>query len=84
MSQAIPASMSKSAKVILIVGGTLAGTMILFAVIAALVLRVSLKSRVEAIASEALGMEVHVGGRLAIGFVPGAAPLRWTGYRLSL
>jgi uncharacterized protein involved in outer membrane biogenesis len=71
MSQAIPASMSKSAKVILIAGGTLAGTMILFAVIAALVLRVSLKSRVEAIASEALGMEVHVGGRLAIGFVPG-------------
>jgi AsmA family/AsmA-like C-terminal region len=71
MSQAIPASMSKSAKVILIAVGTLAGAMILFTVIAALVLRVSLKSRVEAIASEALGMEVQVGGRLAIGFLPG-------------
>ena len=46
-------------------------TAVLLATVAALVLRLNAKPRVEAIASEALGMEVHVGGRLAIRFLPG-------------
>ena len=63
--------MSKSSKIILIAVGTLAGIVALIATVAALVLRVNARPRVEAIASQALGMEVHVGGRLAIGFLPG-------------
>jgi AsmA protein len=61
---------SKSSKIILIAVSALAATAVLLATVAALVLRVNAKPRVEAIASEALGMEVHVGGRLAIGFLP--------------
>jgi AsmA-like protein len=63
-------AMSKSSKILLIAAGTLAGIMVLMATVAALVLRVNAKPRVEAIASQALGMEVHVSGRLAIGFLP--------------
>jgi uncharacterized protein involved in outer membrane biogenesis len=61
----------KSSKIILIAVSALAATAVLLAIVAALVLRVNAKPRVEAIASEALGMEVHVGGRLAVGFLPG-------------
>lgn len=63
--------MSKSLKLILFAVGGLAGLVVLVAVVAALVLRVNAKSRVEAVASEALEMEVSVGGRLALGFLPG-------------
>ena len=63
--------MSQSPKIILIAAATLAGIVVLIATVAALVLRVNAKPRVEAIASQALGMEVHVSGRLAIGFLPG-------------
>jgi AsmA protein len=63
--------MSKSSKIILIGAGGLAGIAVLIAIVAALVLRVNAKPRLEAMASEALGMEVHVSGRLAIGFLPG-------------
>jgi AsmA protein len=62
---------SKSSKIILIAVSALAATVVLLATVAALVLRLDAKPRVEAIASEALGMEVHVGGRLAIRFLPG-------------
>jgi AsmA family/AsmA-like C-terminal region len=62
---------SKSSKIILIAVSALAATAVLLATVAALVLRVNAKPRVEAIASEALGMEVHVVGRLAVGFFPG-------------
>jgi len=64
------AVMSKSSKIILIAVGALAGIMVLVATVAALVLRVNAKPRVEAIASKALQMEVHIGGPLAIRFLP--------------
>ena len=60
-----------SSKIFLIAVSALAAAVVLLASVAALVLRVNAKPRVEAIASQALGMEVHVGGRLAIGFLPG-------------
>jgi uncharacterized protein involved in outer membrane biogenesis len=62
---------SKSSRIILIAVSVLAATAALLATAAALVLRVNAKPRVEAIASEALGMEVQVRGRLAIRFLPG-------------
>jgi uncharacterized protein involved in outer membrane biogenesis len=61
----------RSSKIILIVVSALAATVVLLATVAALVLRVNARPRVEAMASEALGMEVRVGGRLTIGFLPG-------------
>jgi uncharacterized protein involved in outer membrane biogenesis len=64
--------MSKSLKIILFTVGGLVGLLVLVAV--ALILFVdadAYKPRLEARASEALGMEVSVGGRLAIGFFPG-------------
>ena len=62
---------TSSSKIILIAVSALAATVVLLGAVAALVLRVNAKPRVEAIASEALGMEVQVGGRLSIGFLPG-------------
>jgi AsmA protein len=62
---------TKSSKIILIAASALAATVVLLATVTALVLRLNAKPRVEAIASEALGMEVHVGGRLTVGFLPG-------------
>jgi uncharacterized protein involved in outer membrane biogenesis len=62
---------TRSSKIILIAVTALAAILVLLATAAALVLRLNAKPRVEAIASEALGMEVHVGGRLTIGFLPG-------------
>ena len=69
--QALNAAMSKSSKIALLAASAVAGIVVLLASVTALVLRVNAKPRVEAIASEALGMEVHVGGRLAVGFLPG-------------
>jgi len=62
---------TKSSRIILIAVGALAAVAVLLATGAALVLRLNSRPQVEAIASEALGMEVHVGGRLTIGFLPG-------------
>ena len=62
---------SRSSRIILIAVSALAATAVLLATATALVLRVNAKPRVEAVASGALGMEVHVVGRLAIGFLPG-------------
>jgi uncharacterized protein involved in outer membrane biogenesis len=62
---------TRSSKIILIAVTALAAILVLLATAAALVLRLNAKPRVEAIATEALGMEVHVGGRLTIGFLPG-------------
>jgi AsmA protein len=61
---------SKSSKIMLITVSALAAMVVLLGTVAAFVLRMSAKPRVEALASQALGMEVHVGGRLAIGFLP--------------
>jgi uncharacterized protein involved in outer membrane biogenesis len=63
--------MSKSSKIALFAASAVAGIVVLVASVTALVLRANAKPRMEAIASEALGMEVHVGGRLTVGFLPG-------------
>jgi AsmA protein len=63
--------MSKSSKLVLFAVGGLAGLVVLAAVTAAMFLRVNAKSRVAAAASEALEMDVTVGGRVDIGFLPG-------------
>jgi AsmA protein len=55
----------------LLVAGGLVGLAVLVAAVTALVLRANAKPRLEAIASEALEMEVTVGGRLSVGFLPG-------------
>jgi len=62
--------MSRSSKIILVAVGAIAAIAVLLATVAPLVLRANARSRVEAAASEALGMEVQVGGRLAVGFLP--------------
>jgi uncharacterized protein involved in outer membrane biogenesis len=64
-------AMSRSSQIILIAVGTLAGIVIVSAITVALVWRVTARSQLEAIGSEALGMEVHVGGRVSIGLLPG-------------
>jgi uncharacterized protein involved in outer membrane biogenesis len=61
----------RALKLTLIAAGALAGIAVLLAIVAALVLRVNTRPRVEAMASQALGMEVHVGGRLSISLLPG-------------
>ena len=63
--------MSKSSKLILFVVGGLAGLLVLVAVVATLSWGKNARPRVEALASEALQMEVNVGGRPAVGFLPG-------------
>ena len=62
--------MSKSLKLILFVAGGLVGALIL-AVVLLLILGVNAKRQVQTLASDALEMEVNVGGRLGIGFFPG-------------
>lgn len=64
--------MSKSLKIIFFAIGGLAALLVLVAVALLLFVDVNAyKSRLEAAASGALGMEVRVGGRLGIGFFPG-------------
>ena len=64
--------MSKSSKSILFVIGGIIGIVILISVALIFFVDTSVyKPRVERAASEALGMEVRVGGRLEIGFFPG-------------
>ena len=63
--------MSRSSKFILLVAGGLIGLAVLVAAVAALVLRANAKPRLEAVASEALEMEVVASGGLAVGFLPG-------------
>ncbi len=62
--------MSRSSQFILIAVGTFAGLVVVTAATVALLLRVNARSQVEAIGSEALGMEVRVGGRVHIGLLP--------------
>jgi uncharacterized protein involved in outer membrane biogenesis len=62
--------MSKSQKLILLAAGGLVGALILVAVIVLLILGVNAKHQVQRILSDALEMEVNVGGRLDIGFFP--------------
>ncbi len=63
--------MSRSSKILPIAVGTLAGIVVVIATTVALLFRVNARSQVEAIGSDALGMEVHVAGRLHIGLLPG-------------
>ena len=62
--------MSKSPKLILLAVGVLVGALILIAVVVLLILGVNAKSQVQTLVSDALEMEVKVGGRLDIGFFP--------------
>lgn len=62
--------MSSSRKPILFAVGGAAAILVLVGVVVVLVLGVNAKRHVQNVASDALGMEVHVGGRLGIGFVP--------------
>src|SRR5580658_329234 len=62
--------MANASKIILVAMGALAATAVLLVTVAAVALRANARSRMEAMASEALGMEVHVGGTLAVGFLP--------------
>lgn len=63
--------MSTSLKSILFAGGGLVAVLVLVAVAVLLLVDVSAKPRLETAASDALGMEVNVGGRLGIRFFPG-------------
>jgi hypothetical protein len=63
--------MSKSPKLILWAASGLVGALILIAVVVLLILGVNAKRQVQTVASDALEMEVNVGGRLGIGFFPG-------------
>jgi uncharacterized protein involved in outer membrane biogenesis len=62
--------MSKSPKLILLAAGGLVGALILVAVVELLILGVNAKRQVQTLLSDALEMEVNVGGRLDIGFFP--------------
>jgi uncharacterized protein involved in outer membrane biogenesis len=62
--------MSRSAKLFLFAVGSLAALALLMAAVAAALLPVKAKPWVESLASQALDMEVHVGGRVALGFLP--------------
>jgi hypothetical protein len=63
--------MSKSPKLILLAAGGFVGALILIAVVVLLILGVNAKRQVQTLVSDALEMEVSVGGRLDIGFFPG-------------
>jgi hypothetical protein len=63
--------MSKSPKLILSAAGGLVGALILIAMVVLLILGVNAKREVQTLVSDALEMEVNVGGRLDIGFFPG-------------
>jgi uncharacterized protein involved in outer membrane biogenesis len=60
--------LSKSPKIILLAAGALVGALILIAVVVHLAHGVNAKRQVQALVSDALEMEVNVGGRLHIGF----------------
>ena len=62
--------MSRSLKLILIVAGGLAGLLVLVAAVAAYILRQDAKPRLEAMASQALEMDVRVDGAFSVGFFP--------------
>jgi AsmA protein len=62
--------MSNSRKPILFVVSGVVGVLVLVGVVVLLVLGLNAKRQVQTLASDALGMEVNVGGRLDIGFFP--------------
>jgi uncharacterized protein involved in outer membrane biogenesis len=62
--------MPKSPKFIFLAAGGLVGALILVAMIVLLILGVNAKRQVQTLLSDALEMEVNVGGRLDIGFFP--------------
>jgi uncharacterized protein involved in outer membrane biogenesis len=62
--------LSRPAKVVLLTLGTVAALLIVSGVAAALYLTYDAKARVEALASEALGVDVTIGGAVHIGLLP--------------
>lgn len=62
--------MSNSRKPILFAVGGVVGVLVLVGVVVLLVLGMNAKGQVQNLASDALGMEVSVGGRMSIGFFP--------------
>jgi AsmA family/AsmA-like C-terminal region len=62
--------MSKSTKIIFLAAGGLVGALILIAGVVLLILGVNAKRQVQTLVSDALEMEVDVGGSLGIGFFP--------------
>jgi hypothetical protein len=64
------ARMPKSSKVVVIAIGAIAGLALVVVAGLALFVSVRAKPRVEAVASAALGLDVKVGGRLTVGFLP--------------
>jgi uncharacterized protein involved in outer membrane biogenesis len=62
--------MSKSPKLILLAIGGLVGALIVIALVVLLILGVNAKRQVQTLLSDALKMEVNVGGRLDVGFFP--------------
>src|SRR5689334_17343421 len=62
--------MSKSPKVMLLATGGIVGVLLLIAVIVVLIVGVNAKRRVQTFLSDALDMEVDIGGQLDIGFFP--------------
>jgi AsmA protein len=65
------AAMSKSSKIMLLAAGACVGSIVLLVSVAAALLRVNTRPRLEAIATQALGMQVQIGGPVAIGYFPG-------------
>ena len=63
--------MEISRKPILFAVGGVIGVLVLVGIVVLMVLGGNAKRRVQALTSDALGMEVNVGGRLAVGFFPG-------------
>ena len=63
--------MSKIIKITLVAVGAIIGILVLLASVTALVLRVNAKERLEAIASQTLGMDVRIGGPPVISYFPG-------------
>jgi AsmA protein len=62
--------MSNSRKPVLFAVGGVVGVLVLVGAVVLLVLGVNAKRHVQTLTSDALGMEVNVGGRLDIGFFP--------------
>ena len=55
----------------LLAAGACVGSIVLLVSVAAALLRVNTRPRLEAIATQALGMQVQIGGPVAIGYFPG-------------
>jgi AsmA protein len=71
MQSKAPRDMLKPFKISLIALGASVAAFAALAGVAVMVLRVDAKPRLEALASDALGMQVHIGGSVAVSLFPG-------------